>query len=138
MSETLKEQTGTALVSVKEVPELLGKELSEDEVRLEFSTLQRFGRVVHLTWSGSLILAIAWVLLKVLRPDYAFTWADFAHDWSAIFLWWFGIAAAVWGLLQVVTAVALYRDHSALWRYKMAAGLRIGMVAGMVLLYLNF
>ena len=138
MTKTMKEQRESAEAAVKEVPDILGKELSEDDVRLEFSTLQRFGRVVHLTWSGSLILAIAWVMVKVLRPDYTFTWADFAHDWSVIFLWWFGIAAAVWGLLQVSTAVALYRDHSALWRYKMAAGLRIAMMAGMVLLYLNF
>lgn len=138
MTETMKEQRESAEAAVKEVPDILGKELSEDDVRLEFSTLQRFGRVVHLTWSGSLVLAIAWVLVKVLRPDYTFTWADFAHDWSAIFLWWFGIAAALWAFLQVLNAVFLYHEHSVLWRYKMTAGFRIGMVAGMVLLYLNF
>ena len=138
MTETMKEQKESAEAAVKEVPDILGKELSEDDVRLEFSTLQPFGRVVHLTWSGSLVLAIAWVLVKVLRPDYTFTWADFAHDWSAIFLWWFGIAAALWAFLQVLNAVFLYHEHSVLWRYKMTAGFRIGMVAGMVLLYLNF
>lgn len=138
MTETMKEQRESAEAAVKEVPGILGKELSEDDVRLEFSTLQRFGRVVHLTWSGSLVLAVAWVLVKVLRPDYTFTWADFAHDWSAIFLWWFGIAAALWAFLQVLNAVFLYHEHSVLWRYKMTAGFRIGMVAGMVLLYLNF
>ena len=138
MTETMKEQRESAEAAVKEVPDILGKELSEDDMRLEFSTLQRFGRVVHLTWSGSLVLAIAWVLVKVLRPDYTFTWADFAHDWSVIFLWWFGIAAALWAFLQVLNAVFLYREHSVLWRYKMTAGFRIGMVAWMVLLYLNF
>lgn len=86
MSEAGKEQSGTSLASVQEVPELIGKELSEDDMRQEFRSLQRFGRIVHLTWSGSLILAIAWVMVKVLRPDYTFTWADFAHDWFAIFL----------------------------------------------------
>lgn len=138
MSEAGKEQSGTSLASVQEVPELIGKELSEDDMRQEFRSLQRFGRIVHLTWSGSLILAIAWVMVKVLRPDYTFTWADFAHDWFAIFLWWFGIAAALWAFLQVLNAVFLYHEHSVLWRYKMTAGFRIGMVAGMVLLYLNF
>lgn len=138
MTETMKEQRESAEAAVKEVPDILGKELSEDDVRQEFSSLQRFGRIVHLTWSGALILAIAWVMVKVLRPDYTFTWADFAHDWSAIFLWWFGIAAALWAFLQVLNAVFLYHEHSILWRYKMTAGFRIAMVAGMVLLYLNF
>lgn len=138
MTETMKEQRESAEAAVKEVPDILGKELSEDDMWQEFSSLQRFGRIVHLTWSGSLILAIAWVMVKVLRPDYTFTWADFAHDWSAIFLWWFGIAAALWAFLQVLNAVFLYREHSVLWRYKMTAGFRIGMVAWMVLLYLNF
>lgn len=138
MTETMKEQRESAEAAVKEVPDILGKELSEDDMWQEFSSLQRFGRIVHLTWSGSLILAIAWVMVKVLRPDYTFTWADFAHDWSAIFLWWFGIAAALWAFLRVLNAVFLYHEHSVLWRYKMTAGFRIGMVAGMVLLYLNF
>ena len=142
MSEVTKEQSGTAVASVKEEPELIGKELSEADVRREFCSVQRFGKLILLAWGCSLIVAISWsmlrVLLKLTKPGYIYTWADFIHDWAATFLWWFSLTAAVWALLQVLTAIEQYRKHSDLWRYKTVTGLRIGMVAGMVLLYLNF
>lgn len=139
MSETAEEQDGKLqAVPGKEKPEILGKDLTEDEVRLEFSSLLRFGNVVHLTWSGSLVVATFWTVVRVaMRPDYVFKWGSFAHEWATIFLWWFGVMAALWAVIKLGAAIENRRKHPVAWRYKLSAGVRIGMVAGMVLMFLN-
>ena len=139
MNGSAEKQDGKLLEALgKDKPEILGQDLTEDEVRLEFSSLQRFGNVVHLTWSGSLIVAISWTLVRVvMHSNYVFKWANFTHEWATIFLWWFGVMAALWAVIKLGAAVDNRRDHPVAWRYRLSTGVRIGMVAGMVLLFLN-